>query len=174
MQRHTFALCALATLAVTSVLPPAGARAQSAVDPRAALALEARATSQLDVKRDLGRAADLLVKAATLRAATDPIGVGDLAAAASGYYLDGQLARARAIAVQAGERALAMGDVDGAAHAFLSAALIAHKQLDAAGRDSLSARAYRLAASPLLSQAQQASIRAQFQRTVLVAGTEKR
>ncbi len=173
MRRNTLMLRALGTLAVASLIVSGAARAQSAVDPRAAAALEAKATSQLDVSRDLGKAADLFVKASALRPATDPIGVGDLTAAASGYYLGGMLTRSRIVSVQAGERALAMGDVEEAAHAFLYAALVAHKQADDAGRDSLIARAHRLAASPLLSQAQQASILSRFSRPVRVAGQDR-
>ncbi len=173
MQRHVFVLRALGTLAVTSMLLPANAPAQSARDLTAAVSLEARATAQTDVSKGLGRAADMLVQAAALRVPTDPIGVGDLAAAASGYYFSGKLARARAVSVQAGERALAIGDVDVAAHAFVFAAIIASQQRDEPGRDSLIARGNALAASPLLSQAQRLSILAQFRQPVLLAGPQK-
>ncbi len=173
MQRNAFVVRALGTLAVTSMLLPGNARAQSVTDLTAATSLEARATGQIDIAKGLARAADMLMKAAALRAPTDPIGVGDLAAAASGYYFSGKLARARAVSVQAGERALAIGDVDVAAHAFVFAAIIANQQSDVPGRDSLIARGNALAASPLLSQAQRLSILAQFRQPVLLAGPQK-
>ncbi len=176
MSHRTITLGALGTMAVAGLLLPLSVHAQSArihTAPTAAEALEARAARAMDGGHGIGRAADLLLRAAALRSEIDPTGVGDLMVAANGFYFTGRAERARTVATQAGERALAMGDVDGAAHAFLFAAIIANQQRDVAARDLLIGRADRLAASPLLSPAQRDVILAQFRPLVLVAGAEK-
>ncbi len=161
-----------AALLVAGCVVPSIVSAQTTTPEK----LEARAKAYLNSGRGVGKAAGLFAKASHFRSPTDPIGVGDMIAAASGYYYSGQPVKAREISEQAGERALAMGDVDRAAHAFLFAAIVANQQGDVEGRDELIARANGLAASPLLSPAQRYAIQAQFESAKLpvqVASTPK-
>ncbi len=176
MVRNEFALRALTVVVVAGALLPTGARAQSArirVSTGEAEALEARAAAVMEGGNGIGKAAQLFLRAAALRPETDPIAVGDLMVAANGFYVTGRPERARTVAVQAGERALAMGHVGEAAHSFLFAAIIANQQRDVAMRDVLIGRAHRLAASPLLSRTQRDVILAQFQPLVLMAEARK-
>ncbi len=165
MSRNT-TLRALATVFVAGILIPTAGRAQT-VDPSAAQKLEQRVDQSFDVGQ-FAKMADLLVKAASLRAETDPLGVSDLVRAAGAYYSSGKPQRARETFVQAADRALAMGDVNNAASGYLRAAIIANQQRDPE-RDGLIAKANKLAASPLLTQGQREVILAQFQQTVQVA-----
>ncbi len=132
-----------------------------------AVRLEARAT-QAD---GLGAAARLRERAAELRAAGDPLGVTDLVIAASARFYSGDPTRARELYVRAAERALADGDVEVAARSFLMAALVANEQRDPVTL-VLKARAERLTASPLLTEAQRRHILAVFEQPVRVAHTQ--
>lgn len=129
-----------------------------------ASALEARASHA----SSLAAAAQLAEQAAELRAPGDPKGVTDLLIAASGRYYSGDPTHARALYVQAAERALADGDVVVAARSFMLAAIVANKQHDSATLD-LKARAERLAGSPLLTETQRRHILGLFAQPLQVA-----
>jgi len=158
-------LSALATLVVAGMLNPTAGGAQT-VNPTEAERLEQRAAS-FHV-RDIVKVGSALLRAASLRCDTDPIGVTDLIRAGTAYYGGGNPERARATFVQAADRALAMGDVVQAADGYLRAAIIANQQGDLE-RDVLIAKANRLAASPLLSEAHRRLIVGQFKQPVEVA-----
>lgn len=122
-----------------------------------AAALEARAEKLLGVSEQWRTAARLLQEAAALRVAGDALGVQDLMLAAAAWYHSGKQEQAQATYVAAGERALADGDVEGAARGFLLAGTIANERRDGAAV-ALLARAERLASSPLLNEAQRRTI----------------
>jgi len=149
IRRHSV----LTAVVVASIVVPSMVAAQKTPE-----ALERRASAIVNIEHGIGKSAGLLVQAAQMRGAADPVGVTDLTAAANAYYFSGQTARARELCVQAGERALAMGAVDRAAHAFLFAAIVANRQGDVVARDSLLTRANLLASSPLLSRTQRQAI----------------
>ncbi len=164
MRRNTI-LSALATLFVAGMLNPMVGRAQT-VNVGEAQRLEQKAVTFKIA--DIVKVAAGLVRAASLRSDTDPIGVTDLLAAGAAYYGGGKLDRARVAFVQAGDRALAMGDVVHAAQGYLHAAIIANEQRDPE-RDVLIAKANRLAASPLLSEPHRRQILGQFRQPLQVA-----
>ncbi len=158
-------LSTLAAIFVAGVLLPVAGHAQT-TDLSAAQKLEQQAET-FNVGK-FAWAGDQLVKAASLRSETDPIGVSDLLRAAGGYYTAGKRTRARETYVQAADRALAMGDVRHAASGYLAAAIIANEQRDPE-RDVLIAKANRLAASPLLSEPHRRQILGQFRQPLQVA-----
>ncbi len=133
-----------------------------------ALALETRA----EQASSLPAAARLREQAAELRAPGDPKGVSDLLIAASGRYYSGKPTQARALYMQAAERALADGDVEVAARSFMLAALVANKQHDAIALE-LKARGERLAGSPLLTDAQRRQILGLFAQPLHVAQKQR-
>jgi len=163
--RRTNSFGALATIFIAGLLIPTAGRAQT-VDPSEAQRLEQKAVSfRID---EFAKVADVLVKAASLRSETDPVGVADLLQAAMAYYGGGKPDRARQTFVQAADRALAMGDVVRAASGYLRAAIIANQQRDPE-RDALIAKANRLAASPLLTEPHRRAILGQFKQPIQVA-----
>ncbi len=160
------------TISVLAVIVAAGivpsfARAQTSVKsapPAPAFQkVEKQANMLLDQPRKWTQAAALYEQAAALRPAGDPTGVQDLVVAAGAYRWSGHKGMAREVYVQAGERALAMGDVDNAARCFLLAAVVANEQKNYAVANDLNARARLLASSPLLSAGQRRNILAQFE-----------
>ncbi len=169
MSRNT-TLRALATIFVAGILIPTAGRAQT-VDPTAAQKLEQRAES-FDVSQ-FPHIGDLLVKAASLRSDTDPVGLDDLVRAAGAYWSGGKKTRARETFVQAADRALSMGDVRQAANGYLRAAIIANEQRDPE-RDALIQKANKLAASPLLTDGDRRMILGQFVQPVQVATKEQK
>ncbi len=164
MRRNTI-LSALATLFVAGMLNPMAGGAQT-VNVAEAERLEQKAVSFN--LADFVKVANGLVRAASLRSDTDPLGVTDLLSAGNAYYVGGKLDRARVAFVQAGDRALAMGDVVHAAQGYLHAAIIANQQGDPV-RDVLIAKANRLAASPLLTEPHRRAILGQFKQPLQVA-----
>ncbi len=168
MSVGTVTLSALAAVVATTSLLPPGAAAQvlqkSAPPPAAApaLELESRARPWLDQPKQWLPLARLLEQAGRMRAADDPGAVDDLLVAAGAYRAVGKLDRARSIYVEAGERALALGDIVQAAHAFLRSAILASQQQDLATAWELRTRAERLAQSPLLPEVHRRRILMQF------------
>ncbi len=152
-------LGALTAVVVAGLVLPSLAVAQETPE-----VLEARAALNTNFPHGIAKAGQMLVKAAQLRAPDDPIAVSDLLAAASVLYQTGSVNQARTVAEQAGDRALAMGDVSSAARAFNMVALIANQQRDPV-RDKFIARAQLLASSPLLSTNEKRRIVSQFQPT---------
>jgi hypothetical protein len=176
MSRTSRTIKVLAVVVVTAAVVPSVASAQtytkSAPAAPAFQTVEKQATTLLDQPRQWSRAAGLFEQAAALRAAEDPTGVQDLLVAAGAYRWSGHKRTARAVYVQAAERALAMGDVDTGARAFLLAAIVAQEQKDLAAAKELNGRARLLAASPLLTDGQRRLILGQFeQANAAVAST---
>ncbi len=104
-------------------------------------------------------AARLHKESASLRNAKDPEALQSLAMAA---HLVGYAKRpieARRTMEQAAERALAMGDVVGAAQAYVEATFFADKQKNKAEIERLGKKALLLASSPLLAADQRNAIR---------------
>jgi len=167
MSKNLLKLSALAVVVTAGIVLPrvAGAqtvRAKSAPAVSPVVDLETRARVLIDTPKKWPEAARMLEEAAGLRAADDARAVDDLIIAAAAHRWAHERAAGRATYVAAGERALALGDVVRAAHAFLCAAVIAHEQKDEAGAWALKGRAERLAQSPLLTDSQRNHILAQF------------
>lgn len=160
-----------AILAVIAAAPfTVSAQAGSPADRVAAL--EAHANVLFQRTATWGEAAHQLELAAVLRGPDDARAVKDLMVAAGGYYYSRDRARARIAFVKAGESALALGDVEQAAHAFQRAALVAWEQKQTGVALGLKQRALRLAASPLLTAAQRGTIVRQF--AVMQVAAEQR
>lgn len=136
MTRTHLNLRLLATVLVAGILVPVYGRAQTVRGPGASVPLTV-------IAQDEARALDQLF------------------VTASASYYAGQRAQARRGFEQAADRALQLGDLKTAVRSLLNAAIIANEQRDPE-RDELIARAYRLTASPLLSEAQKDQIRNQF------------
>jgi hypothetical protein len=103
-------------------------------------------------------AARLHQRSAALRPTGDPRAVQSLIMAGRLLYARGDLSSAGAVTQQAAARALARGDVVAAANAELDAGIIAQEQGKSAEAQRLGGMAQVLATSPLLSEAQRASI----------------
>ena len=165
MSRKSRTISVLAVVAATVV--PSLAFAQTSVKSAPAApafqAVERQANVLLDQPRQWVQAAGLYQQAAALRPASDPLGVQDLLVAGGAYRWSGRKGTAREVYVQAAERALAMGDVDTAARAFLLAAVVANEQKNFPIANELNARARLLASSPLLSDGQRRLIIGQFE-----------
>ncbi len=172
MYRTSHKLIAAVAIVAAGVLPQrVAAQLPTIGTPEAtadAVRLEARATQA----NGLGAAARLRERAAELRAPGDPLGVSDLVIAASARFYSGEPTRARELYVRAAERALADGDITVAANSFLLAALVANEQRDPVTL-VLKARAERLTASPLLTEAQRRHILAVFEQPVRVAAKQQ-
>lgn len=165
-----------AVVAAALLIPHGGAaqvmRARSGPQPSPALELETKAQAWLNVPSQWSRMARLLEQAAQIRAADDPRAVDDLVLAAAAHWWTGNGRDALGTYVAAGERALSLGDVVGAAHAFLAGAVIANEQKQGTTALDLKARAERLAHSPLLSLAERQNILGQFAATTRLAGRQ--
>lgn len=99
-------------------------------------------------------AAKLREKAADLRDDADVLKSASLYWAARDNYYAENTTKARDLMVRSAEKALAVGDVIGAASAFTDAAYISADLHDVVGTKNYATRARMLAGSPMLSQAQ--------------------
>jgi hypothetical protein len=158
-----------ATVAVTFatlLLAAAGAaqdvRTKSAPPPSPAFELERNALAFLQVPNKWSELAATLEEAAALRAADDPRALQDLMFAAGARWSAGKVAAAQRTFVAAGERALSLGYVYTAAHAFLLGAVAANQANDGRAALELKNRAELLAGSPHVTAAQRGRIFAQF------------
>ena len=158
--QHGLVLRTALTLTMALSVLSTGSATQIAVRtaPVTADELEQRATALLDQPARYSEAARLFKESAALRSASDPRAVESLTKAAHLYHYAGRLFDARKTMERAAQRALANGDVLTASQANVEAALFAHKQGKRAYANRLGRTALKLAASPLLTADQRASI----------------
>lgn len=173
--RRTLLAAAIGTLGAFAA-PAAGA--QQPLDPvrtvpvdRAnarADTLEALVATDISHRGRWGLAARRQRDAARLRG-DDPRAVGSWARAAWLYAGIGDFGTARSAMERAAEKAVADGDVERAAHAYIDAALIAVE----GGRDdlvdALVRKTFRVTGSPLLAADRRAAIRARVQQSAVIA-----
>lgn len=156
------ALPALLTLAgatrAQGQLPAAGNGLADAAAVSTAETLEAEAASYFPTKRRYKQAAKLLLRAASLRDATDVKGIEDLLRAGQLSYYVGDMATARRAIEQAGERALRAGYPGRAANAFLDAGYLALARKDRNSARRFFVDAWRLAQSPHLTESERIAI----------------
>jgi hypothetical protein len=170
MKAHTGQLLFTAGALIVTITLPSRGRAQAALEPIRVTESRLRA-DQLDQEAEkiegsdwgeLRKAASLREQAAELRTLADPKAVASLYwAARDRYYGDDRLA-GRRLMEQSAERAIAIGDVVGAATALTEAAYIAAELRDAERTRTLATRARLLALSPLLTDEQRAQFRARL------------
>jgi hypothetical protein len=145
---------------------PAAARAQmlqtirvtDAVQKAEKLEAEALSYEQNDWSQ-LKKAARLREQAAELRADNDPAAAVSLYWAARDRYYSGDAKAARILMEQAGDRALAMGDVLNAVTAYTEAAYVAADLQDGERMRTLASKARLLANSPMLTAEQRFQLR---------------
>jgi Lon protease-like protein len=162
-------LCAAGALLV-SVVMPARANAQAALEPIRITESRIRA-DQLDQQAEeiertdwgqLKKAAALREQAAELRTLADPKAVASLFwAARDRYYTDDRLA-ARRLMEESAEHAIGLGDVVGAATALTEAAYISADLKDVERTRRFAIRARLLALSPVLTDDQRSQLRARL------------
>lgn len=109
-------------------------------------------------------AARLYKDAAKLKPRDDPGAVDDMMLAANLLFVANRPLEARRTLEDAGERALAAGDVERGARAFIEAAFIADKQGNKAETTRLGHRAELLSVSPQLTPAQRQEIARRLRR----------
>jgi hypothetical protein len=151
------------------LIGPAALHAQSAFKSSGnedayakALALHTEAVALYDQPRRFAEAARLHVREAHFRSPRDAEAVEALAMAGRLFTYANRLFDARQTMEQAGDRALSIGDVARATHAYLDAAFIARKAGKEGEVTRLVRKAYLLTGSPLLSVNQQGEIRKRF------------
>jgi hypothetical protein len=149
------ALSVLPARAVTQTVSPA---ATPLIAISRADQLEKQAAALHDDMTRYVEAARLYKQSASLRSETDPRAVDALTIAAHLFHYANKMSDARKTMEQAAQRALAGGDVWRASVANLEAALFAYKQGNWAQTERLGRKALQLAQSPLLTEAQRASI----------------
>lgn len=98
-----------------------------------------------------------------MRTDGDRLGVTSYSLAARAYFYDGEIGRASRLWEEAGNRALIVGDVLGAARNYLHAAVAAHEKRDSVRSVELGWKAYRLTESDLLSSQERDLIRRHLQ-----------
>lgn len=115
----------------------------------------------------------MLCREADLRSGDDPKGVQALLLCGKLYYYAGELTQSGYALEDAGRRALAIGDVVRAAHAFMDASFIATRQGKSRAAGELTGKARMLAGSPLLSSGQRLAIEERIASTIpsVQAGT---
>jgi len=149
---------ALATVLVI----PADGQSQTSENIQRAIELESEASRFLDQPDRWAYAANIYWAAAQLRADEDPQGQEDLRIAASLVYETGDAAGAITALESAGSRALANGDVVGAAGIFTDAVWVANKAGLKADQRRLSSRVAQLANSSDLTRTERNQILARF------------
>ena len=156
MTNSTFRL-AFVAIAATLIAVPTQTQAQDAfvsldVTPRpdAAESMEALAYDMIRDGRGWMEAASLYRRAAELRGSSDAASATDLRLAGYLYFYRGRADAAVTTLTEAGEAFLALGDVQGAAGAFIDGAWVAAKSDMPEEASALSARARLLTRSPLL------------------------
>ena len=166
MYSHSRRLLLTASALAAVVALPVAARAQmldpirvtDAVQKAEKLDAEALSVEQNDWSQ-LKKAARLREEAAQLRTADDPAGTVSLYWAARDRYYSGDPKAARVLMEQAGDRALAMGDVMNAGTAYTEAAYICADVKDGERMRTLATKARLLASSPLLNADQRYQLR---------------
>jgi hypothetical protein len=168
MYSHSRHLLFTATAMMALVARPAGAQAQTALQPITVTEHALRA-DRLDQEAEVyertdmalwGKAASLRQEAASLRTADDPKGSLSLYWAARDRYYTGDEAGSRELMVQSAERAFAIGDIVQAATSFTEAAYIAAELRDFHSAREYVAKARLLVHSPMLTEAQREQLRA--------------
>lgn len=139
------------------------ATAQSAVMASApnnedVLRLENVSARTLVTVADWADLAESLIQAAGLRANGDPLAVRDLVAAASAFNAIDRWVDARTTVLEAASRAVAAGEIDQAAHAYIAAAILSIRLREIAAAWTYVQQARLLAADPALSRQQQENI----------------
>lgn len=152
---------AFVAIAATLIAMPTQTQAQDAFaaldiepTPVAAEELEAMAYDMILVQRNWDEAAGLYRRAAELRGSSDARAAMDLRLAGYIYFYSGRIPAAMSSQTQSGEAFLALGDVAGAAEAFIDGAWVAAKSDMPAEAAALGARAHLLTRSPILPTAE--------------------
>jgi hypothetical protein len=148
----------LAAALLLSALTAGSLLAQSRQATEGPEALEARAEAYLGDMEKWDDAAELYRRAAELRGPADLVSVANLKSAARLEFYQGSETRAQRDLEDAGEQALAMGDVVAAANAFVDAAWIAGTAGRGQEARTLAHRAQLLIHSPLITQADRSEI----------------
>jgi hypothetical protein len=120
--------------------------------------LRTRAEALYGSPARLREAAQLHEKEAAVRSAADPQAVVALEQAARFYAYTGDPARGRVLMQRAAERALRVGEVLRAAHAYIDAAFLALREKDVERAYAYTTQADLLARSPHLLEADRAGI----------------
>ena len=115
-------------------------------------------------------AAELLCREADLRPSEDPRGIEAELLCGKLYYYAGELSLSRRALEDGAERALAVGDVIRAAHAYMDASLIAERQGRSRKVVVLAGQARMLARSPLLTPGQRFAIEGRIGDTITSTG----
>jgi len=151
---------AFVAIAATLLAVPTQTQAQdtfAALDieatPVAAEELEALAYDMVLRGRGWEGAAGLYRRAAELRGSGDARAAMDLRLAGYIYFYRGRIPAAVAALTESGEAFLALGDVEGAAEAFIDGAWVAAKSMPSEAA-ALGARALLLTRSPILPAAE--------------------
>lgn len=150
---------------LVALVSPESARSQPQPSPEE---LHAAAGLLFPIPNRHAEAAGLLRREADLRQSDDPLGVDALVLCGKLYYYVGELTLSRNALQDAAGRALAMGDVVRAAHAFVDASFIAGKQGRGRAVGELAGRARVLARSPLLTSGQRLAIEERVAGTIPV------
>jgi hypothetical protein len=170
MSKHSRELLFTAGALIVTVALPARSTAQTALEPIKVTETRLRAEA-LDSQAEqyeqtdwgnLKQAARLREDAADLRTAGDPKAAVSLYWAARDRYYSEDKVAGRELMERSAERAIAIGDVVGAATAFTEGAYIAAELRDVARTRTLATRAKLLALSPMLSDEQRTQIRARL------------
>jgi|SRR5690606_31805756 len=156
--KRTMMIGLAAGTAVVALLNGAPASAQQlgyaiATEPRTtpeAILLEKQAAELYESPKQFKRAAALHVKAADLRAPDDPMRVKDRSLAGRLYYYAGDKAKGFELLRQAGDEALAAGDVLTAATVYLDASYVAQELKRGEAVLELANKAKLLLSSPLV------------------------
>jgi hypothetical protein len=166
----TLAMSVLPTVASTqNAAKTTNATNTAKAEPSAADELEERAGKLLDQPIRYAEAARLYQQAATLRAPGDARSIESLTKAAHLFHYANRLLDARKAMELAATRALADGDLVRASQATVEAALFAHKQGKQLHAQRLGRTAQKLAASPLISDEQRATILGRLRSNPAVA-----
>ncbi|HYO47002.1 MAG TPA: hypothetical protein VEY33_09990 [Gemmatimonadota bacterium] len=157
--------CASVVLFLGALLGTETATAQTSPTPEE---LHAAAERLFPTPSRHAKAAGLLCREADLRSGDDPNGVQALLLCGKLYYYAGELAQSRYALEDAARRALAIGDVVRAAHAFMDASFIAGRQGKSQAVGELAGKARMLAGSPLLTPGQRLAIEERVAGTIPV------
>lgn len=157
-------------LVCTGILLPAASSAQATSGKAAVLLttaeqLEAFARSPKFKASDWIEAGRALERAARLRTSGDPVAVNDVLGAATAYEIAAMLVPARKNAVEGAKRAIDIGEIYTAAHAYLAAARFSFQLQEEKAALSYLYHAKRLVKSSNLTPDQKYAIMAQVGRT---------
>lgn len=144
---------------------PGAAAAQHSLDPVRVTAaaraekLLAEAAALPTMTNQFRKAARLYEESATVRTVGDSLTPFCLRTAAYYRYYSGDTRESATLMERAAKHSVALGDVVGAANAYIDAALIAGEFQDVARSKKLSDRAEQLMTSPQLDEAQRSLLR---------------